>query len=90
LVDMYSKCGSMENTLREWCDVIFWNDILGGCVMHGHGKQSIKHFEQIYDKGVQSKDTTFVWLLSCRFSGWRPVLFTSLITVYTISAKLEH
>lgn len=36
LVDMYSKCGSMENTLREFnkmpsCDVIFWNDILGGC-----------------------------------------------------------
>jgi len=36
LVDMYSKCGSIENTLREFnkmpsCDVIFWNDILGGC-----------------------------------------------------------
>jgi hypothetical protein len=35
--------------------------------LHGHGKQSLKHFEQICDKGVQPNDTTFVWLLSCRF-----------------------
>lgn len=65
LVDIYSKCGSMENTLREFnkmplCDLIFWNDILGGCVMPGRGKQSIKHFEQFCDKGVQPIDTTFV------------------------------
>jgi len=45
-----------------------------GDVMHGLGKQSLKHFEQICDNGIQPNDITFVWLLSCRFGGWRPVL----------------
>jgi pentatricopeptide repeat protein len=43
LVDMYAKCGSMEDAWRvsdklSSCYVVSWNAILGGCAMHGHGK----------------------------------------------------
>ncbi|CAM6077302.1 unnamed protein product [Sphagnum tenellum] len=44
-VDMYAKCGSMEDAWRVFnkmpsCGVISWNAILGGCAMHGHGKET--------------------------------------------------
>jgi len=25
--------------------VVTWTAILGGCAMHGHGKEALKHFE---------------------------------------------
>ncbi|CAK9213865.1 unnamed protein product [Sphagnum troendelagicum] len=52
LVDMYAKCGSMEDAQTVFNkmpshDVISWNAILGGCAMHGHGNEALKLFEQI-------------------------------------------
>ncbi len=43
LVEMYAKCGSMEDACRvfnkmlSWI-VFTWNAILTGCTMHGHGR----------------------------------------------------
>jgi len=51
-------------------DVVTWTAILGGCAMHGHGKDALKHFEQMCDKGLQPDDITFVCLLSaCSHAG---------------------
>jgi pentatricopeptide repeat protein len=69
LVDMYAKCESMENAWKvinnvPSQNVVSWNAILGGCVMHGHGKEALKHFDQMHEEGVQPGDITFVYLLS--------------------------
>jgi pentatricopeptide repeat protein len=49
--------------------VVTWNAILGGCVRHGHGKEALKHFEQM-GKGVLPEHITFVCLLSaCSHAG---------------------
>jgi pentatricopeptide repeat protein len=50
LVDMYAKCGSMADAWRVFNkmpshDVVSWNAILGGCAMHGHGKEVLEHFD---------------------------------------------
>jgi pentatricopeptide repeat protein len=50
LVDMYAKCGSMKDGWNVFNkmpsqDVVTWTAILGGCAMHGHGKDALKHFE---------------------------------------------
>jgi pentatricopeptide repeat protein len=63
LVDMYAKCGSMEDAWRvinkmPSQDVVTWNAKLGGCAMHGHGKEALKHFEQMCE-GVQQNDVAF-------------------------------
>ncbi len=55
--------GSMEDAWRVFNkmpsqDVVTWNAILGGCAMHGHGKEALKHFEQMCE-GVQENDVTF-------------------------------
>ncbi len=51
LVDMYAKCGSMEDAGRvfkmsSW-NVASWNAILGACTIHGHHKEPLKHFHWI-------------------------------------------
>jgi pentatricopeptide repeat protein len=50
LVDMYAKCGSMKDAWSVFNkmpsqNVVTWTAILGGCAMHGHGKDALKHFE---------------------------------------------
>jgi pentatricopeptide repeat protein len=55
LVNMYAECGSMKDAWSVFNkmpsqDVVTWTAILGGCAMHGHGKEALKHFEQMCDK----------------------------------------
>jgi pentatricopeptide repeat protein len=99
LVDMYAKCGSIEDAWRVFNrmpsqDVVTWNAILGGCAMHGHGKEALKHFERMCEEGVQPDDITFICLLSaCSHAGLVDEgvrCFALMSTVYGISTKLEH
>jgi pentatricopeptide repeat protein len=99
LVDMYAKCGSIEDACRVFNkmpsrDVVTWTVILGGCAMHGHGREALKHFEQMCDEGVQPDDITFVCVLSaCSHAGLVDegmCLYASMIRDYMIPAKLEH
>ncbi len=57
LVDMYANCGSIEDAWKVFHkmpsqDVVTWNAILGGCSMHGHGREALKHFEWMCGEGV--------------------------------------
>ncbi len=50
LVDMYAKCGSMEDAWSVFNkmpsqNVVTWIAILGGCAIHGHGKEVLTFFE---------------------------------------------
>ncbi|CAK9210223.1 unnamed protein product [Sphagnum troendelagicum] len=99
LVDMYAKCGSMEDACRVFNtmpshDVVSWNALLGGFAMHGQGKEALVHFERMCEEGVHPDDITFVCLLSaCSHSGFvdEGLRFYALMTtVYRIPAKLEH
>jgi pentatricopeptide repeat protein len=99
LIDMYAKCGSMEDAWKVFNkmrsrDVVTWTAILGGCAMHGHGKDALQHFERMCEEGVEPNDVTFVCLLSaCSHAGLVDEgmhCYTSMITDYMISAQLEH
>ncbi len=51
--------------------MVTWTAILGGCAMHGHGKEALKHFERMCEEGVQPNEVTFVCLLSgCTMKVW--------------------
>ncbi|CAM6038741.1 unnamed protein product [Sphagnum compactum] len=99
LVDMYAKCGSMEDAKRVFNemplrDVVSWNTILGGFAMHGHGKEALTYFEQMCEEGVQPDDITFVCLLSaCSHAGLvheGMCFYASMKQVYMISPTVEH
>ncbi len=98
-MDMYAKCGSMEDAWGVFNKmpsraVVTWNAILGGCAMNGHGKEALKHFEQMCEEGVQPDDITFICLLSaCSHAGLVDEgmrCYATMVTDYMISAKLEH
>jgi pentatricopeptide repeat protein len=99
LIDMYAKCGSMEEASRVFNampshDVSSWNALLGGFAMHGQAKEALVHFEQMCEEGVHADHITFVCLLSaCSHAGFvdEGLCFYALMTtVYRIPAKLEH
>jgi pentatricopeptide repeat protein len=95
LVNMYAKCGSMEDAWRVFNKmpsrtVVTVNAILGGCAMNGHGREALKYFEQMFAEGVQPDNTTFICLLSaCQYAclvdeGMH--CYTSVVTGCMISA----
>ncbi|KAH8939546.1 hypothetical protein BDL97_15G042500 [Sphagnum fallax] len=99
LIDMYAKCGSLEDALKVFNkmpsrDVVTWNAMIVGYAIHGHGKEALKQFEQMREEGVQPDDTTFVCLLSaCSHSGLVDeglCFYSSMSTVYMISANFQH
>jgi pentatricopeptide repeat protein len=93
LVDMYAKCGSIEDAWRVFNkmpsrDVVTWTGILGGCAMHGHGRETLKHFEWMCEEGVQPNDITFLCVLSaCNHAGLVDegmCLYASMVTDYIV------
>jgi pentatricopeptide repeat protein len=99
LVDMYAKCVSLADAWRVFNKmpsrgVVTWIAILGGCAMHGHGREVLKHFEWMCEEGVQPDDITFICLLSaCSHAGLVDEgmqLYASMIRHYMIPAKLDH
>jgi pentatricopeptide repeat protein len=59
LIDMYSKCGSIEDAQRVFNtmpkhDAVCWTAMLGGYAMHGHAKQALRHFKQIVMRVLKS------------------------------------
>ncbi|KAL4186116.1 hypothetical protein AMTRI_Chr09g12630 [Amborella trichopoda] len=99
LVDMYGKCGSIENALSVFevmpmRNVISWNSMITSLALHGHGMHALSLFERMGAMGVKPNAITFVGVLSaCSHSGlvkkgW--FHFNSISKVYGIMPTVEH
>jgi pentatricopeptide repeat protein len=69
LVDMYAKCGSIENAHKAFDKmsqrtVVSWNAMIVGYAMHGCGKEALELFEQMQLSGTNPDNVTFVGVLS--------------------------
>ncbi|KAL5707901.1 hypothetical protein ACHQM5_018752 [Ranunculus cassubicifolius] len=75
LVDMYSKCGYVENARNvfehiEEKNVASWNAMIGCYGKHGLIEDSILLFERMKEEGVQANQITYTSLLSaCSHAG---------------------
>ncbi|KAJ7536559.1 hypothetical protein O6H91_12G073800 [Diphasiastrum complanatum] len=71
LVDMYAKCGRIEDACRVFTNmheqnVVSWTAIIAGYAHHGLGKEALDLYEQMKEEGVQPDIVTYVVLLkSC-------------------------
>ncbi|KAL6010255.1 hypothetical protein ACLOJK_000686 [Asimina triloba] len=99
LVDMYAKCGDIENSLRIFNnmnvrDVLTWSAMIMGLAYHGYGEATLILFSRMILEGIEPNDITFVGMLSaCNHAGlvskgW--TYFTSMKDQYGVSPKLEH
>lgn len=69
LVNLYGKCGSIEDARRifermpNW-DVVSWNALIAIYSQHGLGKQALQIFHQMQLEGVITDTITFIGILS--------------------------
>lgn len=99
LVDMYAKCGSIDeacNVFEEMPerDTISWTALISGYAQHGRGKEALQVFEQMQHKGYKPNDITFVAVLSaCSHvglvdEGWH--YFNSMTKDHGIAPRVDH
>eukprot|EP01018_Ginkgo_biloba_P002731 Gb_33134 [translate_table: standard] len=99
LIDMYAKCGSIENARDVFDkmpqrDVVSWNTMIAGYAMHGCGKDALKLFEQMQCSGINPDHVTLVSVLSaCCHAGLVDKgrqYFDSMSHHYHITPEMEH
>ncbi|KAL0889648.1 hypothetical protein Bca101_013631 [Brassica carinata] len=100
LIDMYSKCGSLEDARRvfdvmESKSLATWNSMITSLGVHGLGDEALSLFEEMEDEeGVEPDAITFVGVLSA-CANTRNVkdglrYFLRMIHVYNITPIEEH
>eukprot|EP01018_Ginkgo_biloba_P038898 Gb_11523 [translate_table: standard] len=99
LVDMYAKCGSLEDAQclfdrLSQRTVVSWNAIIAGYGMHGHGKDALGLLHQMQQAGMKPNDVTFIAVLTaCSHAGlvdegWQQ--FNCMTQIYQITPRVEH
>ncbi|KAF3457913.1 hypothetical protein FNV43_RR02574 [Rhamnella rubrinervis] len=99
IVDMYAKCGCIEDAdaifegLVSW-DTISWNTMICGYSQHGLGEKALETFGKMLDQGVKPDEVTFIGIFSaCSHLGLveeGKEHFNSMIEVYKINPTIEH
>ncbi|MQL76991.1 hypothetical protein Taro_009403 [Colocasia esculenta] len=99
LLDMYAKCGCMDETVQtfeEMLDrnIVSWNTMMSAYAHSGQGKDAISLFQRMLLCSVEPDSVTFLSLLSaCSHGGLVEdglQLFTSMQNFYMIQPKKEH
>ncbi|XP_028768673.1 pentatricopeptide repeat-containing protein At2g21090 [Neltuma alba] len=100
IIDMYSKCGSMENAKKifhvmgDKQDVVIWNTMIAALAHHGHGIEAILLLKELLRSGVKPNRITFVVILNaCSHSGLVQEgieLFNSMNRDHRVALDEEH
>eukprot|EP01018_Ginkgo_biloba_P019612 Gb_41533 [translate_table: standard] len=99
LVDMYTKCGSIEDACKVFDNmprhnVVSWTAMIVGYAMHGCGNEALHIFEQMQHSGMTPDHVTFIGVLSacCHAGlvddGWQ--YFYHMSQDYHITPVMEH
>ncbi len=69
LVDMYAKCGSIEDAWRVFNimpthDVVAWSAMILGHVKCGQGQKALELFDQMQQDGVEPDSVTFIGVVN--------------------------
>ncbi|XP_026397703.1 pentatricopeptide repeat-containing protein ELI1, chloroplastic-like [Papaver somniferum] len=99
LIDMYCKCGSVEDARVVFDmitnkDVIAWNAMIVGYAVHGFSREALELFSQMRELGFHLSDITYIGLLhACSHAGLLAegrAFFQSMKVEHGIEPKIEH
>ncbi|KAF8404412.1 hypothetical protein HHK36_009297 [Tetracentron sinense] len=99
LVDMYSKCGDIENArnlfnLMTEKSIASWNSIIGGLAMNGCAEEALSMYSEMDKAGVEPNSITLSSVLcACRHGGLVEegfYYFDSMNREFGISPNLDH
>ncbi|XWS36538.1 hypothetical protein CRYUN_Cryun20dG0093300 [Craigia yunnanensis] len=99
LIDMYSKCGSIEKAVQVFeriskPNTITWSAIIGGLAMHGKAGDALDYFSRMEREWVTPSDVVYIGVLSaCSHAGLVEegrLVFNHMVNVVGFEPRLEH
>ncbi|KAJ9183243.1 hypothetical protein P3X46_007127 [Hevea brasiliensis] len=100
LIDLYAKCGSLDNALRIFESMphrneVSWNAMISALAFHGRAQEALSLFRRMLKVGtVRPNDITFIGVLSaCVHAGLVDEghrLFDSMSSSFGLVPKIEH
>lgn len=98
LVDMYSKCGNMQDSRlmfekTQKRDFVTWNAMICSYAHHGHAEGALKMFENMMLEKVMPNHATFVSVLRvCAHMGLaeKGMQYFKSMSDYGLDPQLEH
>ncbi|XP_023546177.1 pentatricopeptide repeat-containing protein At5g40410, mitochondrial isoform X2 [Cucurbita pepo subsp. pepo] len=99
LLDLYAKLGRLSASYDVFGEVgcadrVAWTAMLAGYAAHGLGREAIKLFESMAERGLEPDHVTFTHLLSaCSHSGLvreGKRYFNLMSKVYGIEPRIDH
>lgn len=65
LIDMYAKCGSLEDAQRVFKNfprpnMVTWNSMIAAYAQHGHGQDALQIFQQLQQVDIEPDRVTFL------------------------------
>uniref|UniRef100_A0A7N0TDW4 Pentatricopeptide repeat-containing protein n=1 Tax=Kalanchoe fedtschenkoi TaxID=63787 RepID=A0A7N0TDW4_KALFE len=99
LVDMYAKCGSIDEALRvfasmKYKDVYSYTSLIVGLAAHGQAEKALQVFAEMPKKVIKPDEVTFVGVLTaCSHAGLLQEgqkHFEDMSDVYNLSPLPEH
>lgn len=99
LIEMYSKSGSLMNSVRVFKfmktkDVISWTALISAYGMYGEGKEALRAFMEMKESGIVPDHIVFISVLfACSHSGLVQegrACFNQMKKDYNIEPRLEH
>ena len=99
LVDMYAKCGCVDEALRVFenlqvKNVYTWTAIINGLAVHGDALGALNIFSCMLKSGIQPNEVTFVGVLAaCSHGGFVEEgkrLFELMKHAYHLKPEMDH
>ncbi|BAT99878.1 hypothetical protein LR48_Vigan06g059600 [Vigna angularis] len=99
IIDMYAKCGTMEESEKVFGEQVKPNEVIYNAVMcgyahHGKAQEAIEVFNKLEKNGLTPNHVTFLAVLSaCSHSGYLEdtlYFFTLMLNKYKIKPESEH
>lgn len=99
LVDMYAKCGCIQNALQVFeslpkRNVITWNAIIGGLAIHGYATEAVDYLSRMERHGIKPSDVTFINILTAcshaKMVSEGKRLFDYMVRVLGLNPRIEH
>ncbi|XP_077240034.1 tetratricopeptide repeat (TPR)-like superfamily protein [Tasmannia lanceolata] len=99
LVEMYSKCGCLLNSVYVFDqmkekDVVTWTALISAYGMYGHGKKALGVFREMEERGIVPDHITFIAVIfACSHAGLVEeglACFDQMKRDYKIIPKIEH
>ncbi|XP_047318978.1 putative pentatricopeptide repeat-containing protein At3g47840 [Impatiens glandulifera] len=100
LINMYSKCGSLEESEKLFLeaekndDIVTWTSMINGYAEHGQSVRAVELFEKLLKLGLRPDSVTFIGVLTACSHGGLVELgleyFDSIEKKYGISRSKEH